>query len=624
MKRILSFFKSDVGRIIVSGIFFVMGLSFPESYKNVKLALYLLSLAFCGLPVFMGAVRGILRRDLLDEKFLMSVASIGAFFVGEWSEGVAVMLFFLIGETFEHSAVRRSRNSIRALMSIRPDEATLFNDGAEETVYADDVEVGSVIVISPGERVPLDCQVISGASEIDTSAMTGESIPRSVTVGDTIDSGVVVLSGRLIARTLRVAEDSAASRILELVENANENKSKEETFITKFSHYYTPIVVGLAVAIAVLLPLLRLATLESAIYRAMMFLVISCPCALVISVPMAFFGGIGGAASLGILFKGGNVFSTVARADTFAFDKTGTLTTGKITVSDVECVGISRDELLLLASSAEQGSNHPIAVAIASLTDEHLPIESLDEIAGEGIIARISGRSVAVGNEKLMKRIGAEFTVKDGTAALVAVDGRACGIVTLTDSVRAEAASAIAELKRLGARRVTMLSGDRPGAAVSVGEKVGIKEVYHSLTPEEKYSKLNEIKRESGKALYVGDGINDSPALAISDVGIAMGGIGQDSAKEAADIVIMADDLSMIPLSVRIARRTVGIAKFNIAFALLVKLLIMLLGAFNIADMWLAVFADVGVAVLAILNSMRTLIRPTSSVRIPKFISNRR
>ena len=621
MKRLFDFLRSEIGRIIISGMFFAIGIALPETYRYYKLVLYLISLVICGLPVFIGAVKGILRRDLLDEKFLMSIASIGAFAIGEWSEGVAVMLFFLIGETFEHSAVKRSRSSIRALMSIRPDEATLFNNGETNIVNADDVPVGSTIVVSPGERVPLDSLILEGASEIDTSAMTGESIPRSVSVGDTLDSGIVVLNGRLICKTLREAENSAASRILELVENASDNKSKEETYITRFSHYYTPIVVGLAVLLAVLLPILKLATFESAFYRAMMFLVISCPCALVISVPMAFFGGIGGAASRGILFKGGNVFSSVANADTFAFDKTGTLTTGKISVSSVECVDISRDELITLASSAEQGSNHPIATAIAALSDEHLKIEELKEIAGEGVIATIGGKSIAVGNATLMARVGVDINESDRFSVFVSVNSALAGKFTVTDSTREEGKSTVDELRGLGARRITMLSGDFKESAERVANKVGIGEVYFSLKPEDKYSKLKELKKTAKSIVYVGDGINDSPALAISDVGIAMGGIGQDSAKEAADIVIMADDLTKIPEAVRIARRTIGIAKFNIIFALTVKITIMLLGAFNIADMWLAVFADVGVAVLAILNSMRTLIRPTSSIKLPKFLS---
>lgn len=612
MKKVLNFIKSDLGRIIISGLFFAIGLILTEDFRYVRLAAYLISMSICGLPVFIGAVKGIMRRDLLDEKFLMSIASIGAFFVGEWSEGVAVMLFFLVGETFERTAVRRSRGSIRALMNIRPDEATVIADGKTETVYADDVEIGSKIVIAPGERVPIDCVVLSGSSEIDTSSMTGESIPRHATVGDMLDSGVVVINGRLICETVREAGDSAASRILDLVENAAENKSKEETYITKFSHYYTPIVVCLAVALAVLLPIFNLATVESAIYRSMMFLVISCPCALVISVPMAFFGGIGGAASRGILYKGGNVFAPLAGIRTVAFDKTGTLTTGRISVGDVQTFGIDKNELIMLVASAEQGSNHPIARAIFSLSDEHMPLDSLEEIPGEGIIALIGGRSVAVGNGKLMHRIGAEYQATERAAVAVAIDGVLRGMLTLKDNVRAEAKEAVSELRSLGARRIAMLSGDYPQSAKRVGDSVGIDEIYSSLNPEEKYSALQKIMTESKSTVYIGDGINDSPALTLADVGIAMGGIGQDSAKEAADIVIMADDLSKVPEAVRIARRTVGIAKFNIAFALGVKILIMILGAFNIADMWLAVFADVGVAVLAILNSMRTLIRPTS------------
>ena len=584
-----------------------------------SIIIYILALICAGAMVFIDAVRGIMRRDLLDEKFLMSVASIGAMILGEYNEGVAVMLFFLVGETFEKTAVRKSRNSIKALMEICPDEATVLIDGEEEIMDAEDVEVGSTILIRAGERVPLDCEIISGATDIDTSSMTGEALPRSVGVGDTLDSGVMVISGAVTCRTIRPLEESAASRVLSLVENATENKSKEENFITKFSHYYTPIVVALAVLLAVVPPIFKWLTLGEAVHRALTFLVISCPCALVISVPMAFFGGIGSAASRGILFKGGNVFSKVATLKTIAFDKTGTLTSGEFAISEVipsgaempeteaaEAPKIGAEELINLAASAEYGSAHPIALAIRAAAENITEPTSYREIPGEGVIATVGDREIAVGNKKLMASFG--ITELPEANVFVAKDGEYLGAICLGDRVKVESKSAIEEIKSLGVERTVILSGDRAENVEKIKSELSLDMAYGELRPEEKFAHLESfIAESSGSVGYVGDGINDAPSLARADVGFAMGAIGSDSAVEAADAVIMSDDLSKIPEAIKIARKTISISWQNIIFAIGIKVLVMILGAFGFANMWLAVFADVGVSVLAILNSMRTL-----------------
>ena len=608
MKKI---FESAIFKIVASLILFILAVILEQSeIKLVSLLLYLIALAICGARVFIDAVRGILRRDLLDEKFLMSIASIGAMIVGEWSEGVAVMLFYLVGETFEHYAVKKSRGSIRSLMDICPDEACVLADGVEEVVDAEDVEVGSIIVIRPGERVPIDCQVVSGSADVDTSSMTGEPIPVSVTVGSSISSGCILTNGLVHARTICPSSESAAARVLALVEDANERKSKEETFITKFSRVYTPVVVIIALVVAIIPPIFRLMTLAHSVYTALTFLVISCPCALVISVPMAFFGGIGGAASQGILFKGGNVFSKAARVDTVAFDKTGTITNGKFNVAGVRTFGVTPDELLSLAASAEYASNHPIAECLRSASNKIIPTLSVDERPGYGLVAKFKGFDVAVGNIALMESISCSTDVAgkipDGSV-LVARNGNLIGIISLSDGIKPEAAPAISELKSLGVSRTVILSGDRKFGVQKVAEKVGIGEFSYGLTPERKYETLEEIIKTSGSTMYVGDGINDSPSLARADVGVAMGSIGQDSAIEAADVVLMTDNLARLPQVIRIARKTINISWQNIVFAIGTKLFILILGLLGRADMWLAVFADVGVAVLAILNSMRAL-----------------
>ncbi len=609
MKSIIKFIKSELGGIIISLAFFIPALITEHfGVKILPEALFIISLLAVGIPVFISAVRGIIRRDLLDEKFLMTLAAIGAVIIGEISEGVAVMLFFAVGQYFEHRAVAHSRKSIKALMEICPDEATVIRDGKEETVDAEDVEIGSVIVIKAGERVPLDCVVISGSADIDTRALTGEAIPRAVTVGFGLESGSVVMGGVLTAKTLKTLENSAASRILSLVENANERKSKAENFITKFSRFYTPIVVSLALLLAIIPPIFKILSFPDAIYRALTFLVISCPCALVISVPMAFFGGIGSGAKNGILYKGGNIFSPLARADTFVFDKTGTLTSGAFSVANVKAYGVTKEELLYLTASAEYGSTHPIALCLANASKEKSVPENAKEIAGKGIIAEVDGRRILVGNPLLMKENGIEITAEISEGSILAAEGnKLIGEIEISDCLKPEALEAIKKLRKCGVKKTVMLSGDRRKNAERIANELGLSEVKAELLPEDKFTALEEIIEKSKSTVYVGDGINDAPSIARADVGIAMGEIGSDSAVEAADVVIMFDKLDRLPLAVKTARKTLCIATENILFALSLKALVLVLGALGIANMWLAVFADVGVAVLAILNSMRAL-----------------
>ncbi len=612
MKRLLNLIKTDIGLIICASLVFAVAIIFDEfANPNIALILYIISLAVAGGKVFVGAVRGIIRGDLLDEKFLMSLASIGAMLIGERREGVAVMLFFLVGETFEHYAVRKSRMSIRSLMDICPDEACVLTDSGETIEDAEDVEIGSTIIIRPGERVPIDSIVTGGTADVDTSSMTGEPIPVPVAAGSELSSGYIVINGLIYAKTLRMSGDSAAARVLSLVEDASENKSREESFITKFSHIYTPTVVIIALLAALIPPIFGIRELAESVYTALTFLVISCPCALVISVPMAFFGGIGGAASRGILFKGGNVFSKLAKVERIAFDKTGTITNGKFSVFDVITFDITKEELLSLAASCEYASNHPISDCIKAASDKIVRPQYVKEQAGYGVIAEFDGsRTCAVGNKKLMQSLGIDISkapLGKAGAVYVGLDGRLAGVIILSDSIKPEAAEAIKSLRRLGVKRTYILSGDREENVKQVAAAVGIDEPHHSLTPEEKYKRLESIISESESTMYVGDGINDSPSLARADVGVAMGSVGQDSAIEAADIVIMADNLLRLPEAVMISRKTINISWQNIIFALGVKGAILLLGLLGFANMWLAVFADVGVAVLAILNSMRAL-----------------
>ena len=615
MSRIFRFLKSEAGRFSIGAVLFVCALILDiQELAAASLILYIAALLVAGAEVYLDAVRGILRRDLLDEKFLMSVASVGAMLIGEYTEGVAVMLFFLLGEAFEHKAVAKSRGKIKALLDICPDEATVLRDGEEIVVDADEVAVGDRLLIRAGERVPVDSRVISGFADADTSAITGESVPKAVAPGSILEGGFIIIGGAIECEAVREVSESGAMRILDMVENASENKAREENFITAFSRVYTPIVVSLAVLLATVPSLIGITEWSDSIYRALIFLVISCPCALVISVPMAFFCGIGSAASRGILYKGGNSFAPVAKAKTVAFDKTGTLTNGEFAVKSVASYTVSESELMAYAASVEQYSNHPIAVSVKKHSKALYAATGVRELAGRGIIGCVCGKEIAVGNRLLMSEVGAKVAQNgsdaDSTYLFVAINGEFAGAIEISDSIKDETQKALKKLRKVGISRIMMLSGDKKSRAESIGRELNIDDVHSELLPEDKYRILkNEIDSGAGKVMYVGDGINDAPALTLADVGVAMGGVGSDSAIECADLVITSDNLERIPEAILIARKTLRIAKQNIVLALGVKLSIMVLSAFGVANMWLAVFADVGVAVLAILNSMRNLIK---------------
>ncbi|MBQ1260707.1 MAG: cadmium-translocating P-type ATPase [Clostridia bacterium] len=610
MRGVLNFFARDSVRLISGSLLFIAALIC--SALSVPIAppvLFILTVIASGHRVIASALRGIFRRDVFDEKLLMTVGAVGAMIIGEWMEGAAVMLFFTVGEFLEGLAVKRSRRSIRELMNIRPDEVTVIKDGVEQTVDADDVEVGDAIVIRAGERVGVDCTVTGGGASVDTSSITGESLPRYVALGERLESGFAVLDGVIYATADKTAQNSSAARILELVENASENKSREEYFITKFARYYTPAVVVLALLVALVPSIFGWLAPADAIYRALVFLVFSCPCALVISVPMAFFGGIGAGARSGILFKGGNVMSPLATADAFAFDKTGTLTVGEFEISDTVTLGTSKEELLELAATAEYGSNHPLALCIKKTVGKIYAPDSFKELSGRGVIAQIGDSSIAVGNKALLLDEGIEvtLTVKAKTLLYVARDKELLGVIGFADKIKPEAKEAIGSLKRLGVKHTLMLTGDLEDGAVGVANEIGIDELHASLMPADKYAIVEKCIKDGSKLAYVGDGINDSPTIARADVGIAMGKGGADISIEAADLVIMNDNLNSLPKAVKIARKTLAIAKENIIFSLSVKALVLILGALGYAQMWLAVFADVGVAMLAILNAMRAL-----------------
>ena len=611
MKKSLELIKKDGFRLAIGAVLFVVAVVLEHlSLIAAALALYIPALICAGTRVYLSAAKGIMRRDFLDEKFLMSIASIGAMVVGEYSEGVAVMLFFMLGEMFENRAVNASRVKIRALLDICPDEVTVIKNGVEATVDAEDVAVGDIMLIRPGERVAVDCRVISGCADVDTSAITGESLPRSVGPEDMLESGVIVINSAIRCEAVREASESAAQRILEMVENASERKSREESFITSFARVYTPIVVSLALLIATVPALFGLTEWQESLYRALIFLVISCPCALVISVPLAFFGGIGAAASRGILFKGGNSFAPLADSRLAIFDKTGTLTEGKFRIRDIYPYGVSKEELSNLVYAVEYGSSHPIAIALRRALAVSVPAENISEYSGRGAVGYVSSARIAVGNARLMADEGVTFPDDlprdDDSSVYVSRDGSFIGYMVIADSVKPEACEAISALRAVGIRKTVMLSGDKKERADVIAKELSFDEVRAELLPEDKYLHIEKFKEE-GKVIYVGDGINDAPALIRADVGVAMGALGSDAAIETADVVISSDNLMRIPESIAIARKTLTIAKVNILFALSVKIGIMVLGAFGIANMWMAVFADVGVAVIAILNSMRAL-----------------
>lgn len=603
--------------VLFAGLFVCehAGLFTPIEHTVFLFFIYLVPYLIIGYDIIYKAARNISHGQVFDENFLMMIATFGAFGVGEYSEGVAVMLFYQVGELFQGYAVGKSRQSISDMMDICPEYANIEVDGKLTQVDPDDVELGSIIVIKPGERIPLDGVVQEGESFIDTAALTGESVPRKAAVGDEVISGCVNGSGTLKVQTTKEFDDSTVARILELVENASSKKAKVENFITKFARYYTPVVTIGAVILAILPPLILGGGWSEWIKRACIFLVISCPCALVISVPLGFFGGIGAASRIGVLVKGSNYLEAVAEMETIVFDKTGTLTKGEFKVQEICPVNRSKEELLELAALAEGYSTHPIAGSIREAYGKELNIERVgqaEEIAGCGICVPVDGKEILIGNEKLMKERNIDYLPDKsaGTVVYAACEGSFAGTIVIADSVKEGAAQAIRNMKRVGVKKCVMLTGDRKEAADTVAKELGIDEAHAELLPGDKVAKVEELltmQEGKSKLAFVGDGINDAPVLTRADIGIAMGSMGSDAAIEAADVVLMDDDVKKIASIVRISRKTLSIVKQNIVFALAVKAIVLLLGAFGVANMWEAVFADVGVSVIAILNSMRAL-----------------
>lgn len=602
--------------IIASVILFVF--SMIVKFENVWInnIIFLISYLLVGIKILKKAIKNILRGKVFDENFLMSLATVGAFAVGEFPEAAMVMILYQIGELFQDYAVNKSRKSIASLMDIRPDYANVYRDDKIEKVNPSEVAIGEIIVIKPGEKIPLDGTVVEGTSMLDTSALTGESVPRKIEVGDDALSGTINETGLIKVKVTKPFGESTVNKILDLVENASSKKSKSEKFITKFAKYYTPTVVIIAVIIALIPPLIiQDATFKDWIYKALSFLVVSCPCALVISIPLGFFGGIGGASKLGILIKGSNALEALADVETVVFDKTGTLTKGVFEVQDVKNVEIEKEELVRLVAHAEKFSTHPVAESVKRFynneIDENI-IGNIEEIGGYGIIANMENKEVLVGNDKLMakKNIAYEKCGEAGTILYVAIDNKFAGYILISDKIKDDSEKALKELKKMNIKKTVMLTGDRKEVANSVGKKLKLDEVFSELLPDGKVEKVEElmkVKSSKGKLAFVGDGINDAPVLVVSDVGIAMGGLGSDAAIEAADIVIMTDEPSKISKAIKIAKKTMRIVKENIVFALAVKFIVLLLTVIGVSTMWEAVFADVGVSVIAILNSLRML-----------------
>ena len=603
-------------KIIISLILFIIAFVIPFNNEWINKEIYILSYIIVGLEIVLKAIRNILRGKVFDENFLMTIATIGAFVIGEFPEAVAVMLFYQVGELFQSYAVNKSRKSIASLMDIRPDYANVKFNNDINKVSPEEVKIGNIIVVKPGEKIPLDGIVRKGNSMIDTSALTGESVPRDVKENDEVLSGCINTNGLLEIEVTKGFGESTVSKILDLVENASNKKSKSENFITKFARYYTPIVVIVAVILALIPPfILKIGEFTDWLYRALTFLVVSCPCALVISIPLGFFGGIGGASKIGILVKGSNYLEALSNTEIVVFDKTGTLTEGVFEVQKVETKNISKEELIKLSAYAESFSNHPISISLKKAYRKEINSELISdtsEISGHGVIATVEGRKVAIGNEKLMQEQKIEYTkaVDIGTILYVAIDNEFAGFIVISDKIKNDSFKAIELLKHNNVRKTVMLTGDRKIVGEDVANKLKIDEVYTDLLPDAKVEKVEELMKEktqNGKLAFVGDGINDAPVLAMSDIGIAMGGLGADSAIEAADIVIMTDEPSKIVSAIKISKKTMRIVKQNIIFALGVKIAVLVLSAFGLSTMWEAVFADVGVSVLAIINSLRAL-----------------
>ena len=627
--------KKMLARILVSAVMLIIlqmispemfsgldGLLFPGAGRLLRLALYLVNYLVIGGDILKKAWKGIRNRQLLDENFLMAVATLGALSLavyenGDYLESIAVMLFYQIGEWFQSYAVGKSRRSISELMDIRPDYANMEVDGRLEKVDPEEVSVGSLIVVRPGEKVPIDGIVVEGVSSLNTGALTGESLPREVGPGEEVISGCVNMTGLLTVRTTREFGESTVSKILELVENASSRKSRSEDFIARFARVYTPAVCIAAVALAVLPPVARL-VMGSAplwgqwLYRALTFLVISCPCALVISIPLSFFAGIGGASREGVLVKGSNFLETLSRVDTVVFDKTGTLTQGVFQVSDIHHSPLERERLLELTALAESGSSHPISRSLREAWGKPLDLSrvtEIQEISGGGVTAKVDGMDIAAGNGRLMEKLGIPYQDchSTGTIVHVAIDGVYAGHIVISDKIKPNAAQAIGALRKSGVRRAVMLTGDLEPVARETARALGMDEYYSELLPGDKVSKVEALLSPRGKLAFVGDGINDAPVLARADIGIAMGAMGSDAAIEAAYVVLMDDDPMKIAKAIRISRKCLGIVRQNIVFAIGIKLLCLLLGALGIANMWLAIFADVGVMILAVLNAIRAL-----------------
>ena len=611
--------KKMLIRIIIAAVLIVVFSLLPaEGY--LRFGLFMIPYLVIGYDILKKAFKGILNKQVFDENFLMAVATVGAILLGDYSEGVAVMLFYQIGELFQSYAVGKSRRNISELMDIRPDYANIEKDGTLEQVDPDEVEIGTIIVVQPGEKVPIDGVITEGTSTLNTSALTGESLPRDAKAGDEVISGCINMTGLLKIRTTKEFGESTVSKILELVENSSSRKSKSENFISKFAKYYTPAVCYGAIALALIPPIVLLIMGKPAmwgdwIYRALTFLVISCPCALVISIPLSFFAGIGGASNQGILVKGSNYLETLAQTKYVVFDKTGTMTQGVFEVSGIHHNEMPDEKLLEYAALAECSSSHPISKSLQKAYGKPVDrnrVTDIEEISGNGVIAKVDGISVAAGNTKLMNRLGIAYQDCHhvGTVVHMAIDGKYAGHILISDIIKPHAKEAIAELKKAGISKTVMLTGDSKRVADQVAEELGIQEVYSELLPADKVSRVEELlnqKSEKDKLAFVGDGINDAPVLSRADIGIAMGALGSDAAIEAADIVLMDDDPLKISKAIKIARKCIRIVYENIYFAIGIKILCLILGALGIANMWVAIFADVGVMILAVLNAIRTL-----------------
>lgn len=606
-------------RIIIAAVLIVVFSLLPaEGY--LRFGLFMIPYLVIGYDILKKAFKGILNKQVFDENFLMAVATVGAILLGDYSEGVAVMLFYQIGELFQSYAVGKSRRNISELMDIRPDYANIEKDGTLEQVDPDEIEIGTIIVVQPGEKVPIDGVITEGTSTLNTSALTGESLPRDAKAGDEVISGCINMTGLLKIRTTKEFGESTVSKILELVENSSSRKSKSENFISKFAKYYTPAVCYGAIALALIPPIVLLIMGKPAmwgdwIYRALTFLVISCPCALVISIPLSFFAGIGGASNQGILVKGSNYLETLAQTKYVVFDKTGTMTQGVFEVSGIHHNEMPDEKLLEYAALAECSSSHPISKSLQKAYGKPIDrnrVTDIEEISGNGVIAKVDGISVAAGNTKLMNRLGIAYQDCHhvGTVVHMAIDGKYAGHILISDIIKPHAKEAIAELKKAGISKTVMLTGDSKRVADQVAEELGIQEVYSELLPADKVSRVEELlnqKSEKDKLAFVGDGINDAPVLSRADIGIAMGALGSDAAIEAADIVLMDDDPLKISKAIKIARKCIRIVYENIYFAIGIKVLCLILGALGIANMWMAIFADVGVMIIAVLNAIRTL-----------------